>query len=53
MSGLWQRAAQQIFDSQGTARLEAFEIAGKAMRDLLDSSVKELKIREELLKRGS
>lgn len=47
MSGLFQRAAAQIFRSQSSVTLTAFEIAGKVMRDLLDHSTKELKIRED------
>eukprot|EP00435_Cladocopium_sp_Y103_P035654 s2144_g9.t1 len=47
MSGLCQRAAQHIFQSESMVTLTAFEIAGKVMRDLLDHSSKELKIREE------
>ena len=47
MSGLFERAAKHIFGTQATVTLTAFEIAGKVMRDLLDHSPKELKIREE------
>lgn len=47
MSGLCQRAAQHIFQSESLVTLTAFEIAGKVMRDLLDHSSKELKIRED------
>ncbi|CAK8997029.1 Kinesin-related protein 6 (Kinesin family member 6) (Kinesin-13) [Durusdinium trenchii] len=47
MSGLFRRAAQHIFRSESSVTLTAFEIAGKVMRDLLDQSSKELKIRED------
>ena len=47
MSGLLQRAAAHIFQQESKVTLTAFEIAGKVMRDLLDGSPKELKIRED------
>lgn len=47
MSGLLQRASAHIFQQESTVTLTAFEIAGKVMRDLLDTNPKELKIRED------
>lgn len=55
MSGLIRRTADQLFSNVGTGSddvepdfsLTAFEIAGKNMRDLLDSSPKELKVMED------
>jgi len=47
MGGLIRRAAAHIFEREQQVSLTAFEIAGKNMRDLLDTSTKELKVMED------